>query len=232
MISGVSLLQTSAALQKTREIGLLLKSNIWDRFVAKAQRRALMWWKKRTVPPGLAARFTIAGARFYNFGRRGRKPSTLLPYYLDKNNLRPFILSAARVPKTSRNTGQVVTRLAFGGGTLNFMGNTGKPNMRAVTGWTRTTRTISENFNVASYTRTLRSGTVVKVNSYSMSRVRTVSKATQVRGGETHAAMFGNLSKDKPALEARVAIELRKIVEEDAFTKGGDIKTALLKGAA
>ncbi len=219
----------SAGIQELRRIEGMIRSDIWSRYVAKAQRQALVWWQHRTVPPGVKARFTVAGVAFYGFGRRARKPYSLPPYYKHTGALERAIL--ARRPTTSRATGQVVSRLAFGGGTLNFMNTTSRPDMRGVTGWTVKSRTISEHFTVPSYTRSGRRGssTTVTVSGYSMTRQRTVSRGTPIRGGDTFAATFGRFTKDRPILEARVAVELRNLVNRAAYTKSGDLRAALLR---
>lgn len=225
----ISMAGSGAAVQELRRIEGLIRSDIWNRYVAKAQRQALVWWQQRSVPPGVKARFTIAGVAFYGFGRRGRKPYSLPPYYRHTGALERAIL--ARRPTTSRTSGQVVSRIAFGGGTLNFMTTTGKPDMRGVTGWVRQARTVTEHITVPDYTRPWRRGssTVVKVSGYSMTRERTVGKTSPIRGGDTFAATFGRFTKDRPVLEARVAIELRRIVNRAAYTKSGDVRASLLR---
>lgn len=225
----ISLVGSGAAVQELRRIEGLIRSDIWNRYVAKAQRQALVAWQQRSVPPGVKARFTVAGVAFYGFGRRGRKPYSLPPYYHNTGALERAIL--ARRPTTSRSSGQVVSRIAYGGGTINFMTTTSRPDMRGVTGWVHRARTISEHITVPDYTRPWRRGssTVVKVSGYSMTRQRTVSKSTPIRGGDTFAAAFGRFTKDRPWLETRVAVELRRIVNRAAYTKSGDVRTALLR---
>jgi hypothetical protein len=221
------------SVDRLAELGRILRSDIWNRYMAAAQRKALIWWRDRTVPPGLAARFTNAGADYYKFGRRLRKPSSLRPFYMVNGDLMRAM--AARKPRTrqaSKNGGVVSTQLKFGGGALNFMTTTGKPDMRPVTGWTRTTRAVTESFNVGSYTRATKAGGSVTVQSYSMTRVRTVSKSKPVRSGETHAALFGKFTRDAPAIQARVQVELRRILRRTAFDKRtGMLKSGLLEAA-
>lgn len=224
MLGGLTSLGAGAAMQELRTIENLIRSDIWSRWVALAQRRALVWWQQRRVPPGVAARFTFAGVNYYGFGSRLRKPYSIAPYYHVTGSLERAIL--ARKPKTSRASGEVVSRIAFGGGSLNFMTTTSKPDMRPVTGWTRTTRTLTESFNVSSYTRSTKGGSIT-VQAYSMTRQRTVGKSVPVRGGDTYAATFGNFAKDRPVLQARVAVELRRIVRKSAYTKKGDFRASL-----
>ncbi len=225
-LGGVVGIGASRAFQQLRDAESVLRSDIWERYVALAQRRALIWWQKRRVPPGVAARFTKEGIPFYGFGSRSRKPYSLPPYYHVRGDLSRAIL--ARKPKTSRTTGQVVSRLAFGGGVLNFMLGL---NMRPVVGWTRSTRTLTESFTVGAYTRPWRRGssTTVSVSSYSVTRQRTVVRHTPTRGGDSYATAFGRFTKDRPAIEVRVAIELRNIVRSRAFTKGGDFRKSVLR---
>jgi len=227
MLGGLMSRGSGAAMQELRTIENLIRSDIWSRWMALAQRRALVWWQQRRVPPGVAARFTCAGISYYGFGSRTRKPYSLPPYYHVTGSLERALL--ARKPKTSRSTGQVVSRIAFGGGSLNFMTTASKPDMRPVTGWTRETRTITESFNVAAYSRTWRGGssTVVNVQAHTVTRQRTVSRSHPVKGGDTFATTFGRFTRDRPVLEARVAIELRRITRKSAYTKKGDFRASL-----
>lgn len=229
MIYGAMLSGSSRAMQELRMIESLIRSDIWNRWVAKAQRNALVWWQQRRVPPGVAARFTISGVTYYGFGSRLRKPYSIPPYYSTRSNggLEQAILS--RKPRTSRMDGTVVSRLAFGGGALNFMTTTSRPDMRPVVGWTRNSRAITETYNVASYTRSTKSGASVTIAGYSATRTRTLTKSAPVRGGDTYAVAFGRFAKDRPVIQARVLVELRKIVRKAAYTKGGDIRAAWLR---
>jgi hypothetical protein len=209
MISGAALHGTSKAIQELRLIENLVRSDLWGKWVALAQRKALIWWQQRSVPPGVKARFTTGGAAYYGFGPRvsWRRP----PYYHRKGDLERAILR--RKPRTSRESGTVETRVAFGGGSLNFMTT---ENMRPIVGWVD--KTIS-------YT----SGTG------SQQSARSFTVRVPARGGPTYAAAFGNFTKDRPVLEARVSIELRRIVKKAAYTKSGSWRKAVLaplKGAA
>jgi hypothetical protein len=231
-LSGAVATGTGAGVAQLRALSDVCRSDLWNRWVAQAQRRALIWWRDRRVCPGLAARFTTPGIAYYGFGRRLRKPSLQPPYYVVSGRLERALL--ARRPKTtqaSRNAGVVVTRLAYGGGVLNFLD---RPNTRPVTGWTRQTTDRSESYSVSSYTRATRGGSIT-VAGYAMQRTRTTTRVTPQRGGLTYAAAFGSFVKDRAAIEARVAVELRRIVRASALTKTGDIRQAVLadrQGAA
>jgi hypothetical protein len=199
-----------AALQR---LSAQIRGDIWNRYMATAQKRALIWWRDRSVSPGLKARFTVSGASYYGFGKRLRKPSSLRPYYNVTGALERALL--ARKPKTkqaSKNGGIVQTILNFGGLSLNLMTTTAKPDMRGIVGWTRETKTKTESFNIAAYTRPWRRGssTIVSVPAHSMTRVRTYNRHKPVRGGETHAALFGKFHRDAPVIQARVQVELRR----------------------
>jgi hypothetical protein len=228
ILQGALATGSGRAIVQMRALAEQIRGEVWRRWYGLAQRRALLWWKLRRVAPGVAARFTNDGARYYGYGNRLRKPSSLLPYYKVNNGLELLILNANRKPKTKRTGGgPVETVLAFGGGSLNFMT---RDNYRPVIGWTRTTRVLHESFNVGSYTRATKSGSV-QVQAYSMSRWRTVNKSSPRRGGPTHAEAFGNMLRDRPALEARVAIEMRRIIQRSAIDKRtGKIKTSVLAG--
>ena len=208
-----------------------LRGDLLNRWMALAQKRALIWWRNRRVCPGLRARFTVAGAAYYGFTSRERKPSSLMPYYHISGALEKALM--LRKPKTKqakRNGGNVVTRLAYGGHALNLMATTSKPDMRGIVGYSRTSRTITESFHVASHIRKDSSGAAsVTVSGYDMVRHRDVSRSVPVRGGETHAALFGKFVRDRPAIEARVLVEFRKIVRAQAIDKRtGQIKSSAL----
>lgn len=231
IVAGALASGSSGSIQQLRVLSTLLRSDIWNRWVGIAQRRALIWWQQRRVPPGVAARFTVAGAKFYGFGPRLRKPSLIPPYYTVTGEMERTIL--ARKPKTkqaSKNSGVVESRLAFGGSWLNVMD---RENFRQIQGYVRVSRSTTESFNVASYTRKTRSGSTVKVEGYSMNRTKTFGRWTPERGGDTHAAIFGKFAKDAPAIQARVAVELRRIVQRSAYDKRtGRIKSSLIPSAS
>jgi len=224
------------SVDKLRMLGQQIRGDIWNRWMATAQKRALIWWRDRSVPPGLKARFTVAGATYYQFTSRARKPSSLKPYYhVSGSFMRQLAARKPRTKQASKNAGVVETILKYGGGALNLMTTTSKPDMRGIVGWTRETRTVSESLNVSAYTRPWRRGssTIVKVPAYTMTRTVTRSRSKPVRGGETHAALFGKFTRDAPAIRARVQVELRRIVRSAAFDKRtGLIKSALATEAA
>jgi len=198
----------SRSVESLAQLGLMLRSDIWDRMMATAQRRALLWWRNRRVAPGLAARFTVSGAAYYGFGARRFNPYRTKPYYHVTGSLERLLLS--RKPRTSRKSGTVETRLAYGGGRLNFLTT---PNQRPVVGWTtRQTTTVTQ----------VGTGTVTRV----------YSRRVPVRGGDTYAAAFGKFNRDRAAIEARVQVELRRIVRSSAFDKRtGRIKSSLMEAA-
>lgn len=189
----------TTAVDALRQMENTIRSDIWSRWTAAAQRRALLWWLRRRVAPGVAARFTVSGASYYGFGARQFNPYRIKPYYHVTGSLERLLLS--RHPRSSRKSGSVESRLAFGGGSLNFL-NT--PKQRPVVGWTTISRPIGTSTSV-------------------------VTRRVPVRGGDTYAAAFGRFTKDRPAIEARVAIELRKIVRASAYTKNGRLRSSVLR---
>jgi hypothetical protein len=206
MLRGVAGLGASRAFQQLRDAESVLRSDVWERYIALAQRNALLWWRNRRVAPGLAARFTISGATYYGFGQRRFNPFTVKPYYHVTGRLEQMLLK--RMPRTSRKSGTVETRLAFGGGSLNFLTT---PQQRPVVSWTtRQTTTVVQR----------RDGTTTSSVS---------SRRVPVRGGDTYAAAFGRFTKDRPVIEARVAIELRKLVRQRALTKKGNWRASVLR---
>lgn len=218
----------SAGIQELRRIEGLIRSDIWNRYVAKAQRSALVWWQQRSVPPGVKARFTMAGVSYYGYGRRSGKPYNIPPYYKGKNGILEQQALKHR-PRTSYANNSVTTRLFFGGQALNVLNTTSRPDMRGVVGWTRQARTISQSFAVPNYTKPLKDGTAVKVTGYTMTRQITIVRGNPVRGGDTYAQAFGRFTKDIPVISARVAVELRRLVNRVAYKKNGDLRRALLR---
>jgi hypothetical protein len=197
------IVNNSRSVESLAQLGQMLRSDIWDRMQAAAQRRALLWWQQRRVAPGVAARFTINGAAYYGFGERRFNPYRIKPYYHVSGSLERLVLSHR--PRTSRKSGTVETRLAFGGGNLRFLD---APKQRPVVGWTTVTQRIGTSAQVA-------------------------SKRVPVRGGDTYAAAFGRFNRDRPAIEARVQVELRRIMRRTAFDKRtGRIRSALLENNA
>ena len=227
--SAVAIRSDTKTLERILAFEAQLRGDIWNRWLALAQKRALIWWRDRSVAPGLNARFTAAGASFYGFGPRLRKPFSLKPYYHATGSLqRALMKRKPRTPQASKNGNIVKTLLKFGGLSLNLMDST-KPDMRQITGWTRTTKTVTESFNVGAYTRPWRRGssTIVSVPAHTMTRQRTYSRHTATRGGETHAALFGKFTRDAPVIQARVAIEMRRIIRASAYDK----RTGLIKSS-
>lgn len=198
-----------------------IRGDLWARWMALAQKRALIWWRNRKVTPGLAARFTTAGIPFYGFGPRLRKPASIPPYYLNSERLRDALMK--RMPKTARATlraGNVVTVLKYGGLTLNALMAV---KFRQIQSVTTTTTTTTATYNVASYTRP-----TGPVAGYSMTRPIRSTMTTVTRGGKTHGQLFGEFGRDRPVIEARVQIELRKILRASAYDK----RTGLIKSSA
>lgn len=196
----------TAAVDALRKLEDAIRSDVWRRWMSAAQRRALLWWRDRRIAPGLAARFTVSGAAYYGFGARRWHPYRLKPYYRVNGGLERLLL--ARKPRSLRGTGPVESRLAFGGGSLNFLDG---PQQRPVVGWTRS--------QVTTVTQ-LRSGATTTITS---------TRRVPVRGGDTYAAAFGRFGKDRAAIEARVAIELRKIVRASAYTRKGAFRSTVLR---
>jgi hypothetical protein len=219
-----------AAIQR---LALVIRGDIWNRWMAIAQKRALIWWRDRIVPPGLKARFTVAGAKYYGFGMRLRKPSSLMPYFRVSGALEAMLMKRRpKTPRASLNSNIVRTTLKFGGGALNFLMSTGKPDMRPVVGYSVAYVQKTETFNVSSYTRAYRTAGGIKsvtIPSYTMTRVAKRRTVTPQRAGEPHGVTFGRFTRDAPAIAARVAVEFRRIVRSSAYDKRtGDLKSSIL----
>lgn len=196
----------TSAVAALRQMENTIRSDIWRRWMSAAQRRALLWWRDRRVSPGLAARFTVSGAAYYGFGERRFNPYRVKPYYHVGGSLEQ--LQRTYRPRTIRGAGLVESRLTFGGGNLRFLDT---PKQRPVVGWaTRQVSTVTQQ----------RSGTTTTITS---------TRRVPVRGGDTYAAAFGAFGKDRAVIEARVAIELRKIVRAAAYTKAGKLRSSVLR---
>ncbi len=88
-----------------------------------AQKEALILWRDRKSAPGIAARFTKAGATYYGFTPRSTKYNKRkggLPDFTYTGKLREMLHGRKPRSITAGNSDMAVTRLAYGGGALNF----------------------------------------------------------------------------------------------------------------
>jgi hypothetical protein len=179
-----------------------MRGDLYARVMRKAQRSALIEWRDRKDPPGVAARMEHAGREFYHFSARAR-PRRGKPYYVHSGGLRRMLL--ARKPRSSYQGGaRVVTRLKYGGGALNFLVDK------------RGTRSTTRSLTVATVTvaaHTRRSGTV-EVISYSQRK--RVDRVIRNKAAHPYSTEFGQFQRDSVWIQRRTAalftLLLRRLV--------------------
>lgn len=201
-----------------------LRGDLFARWMRRAQKAALLEWRDRKDPPGLAARFTAAGAAFYRFGPRSSygvlnriKGGT--QHYVLTGGTRDMM--AKRRPTAVRGTQDIVSRLKYGGGKLNFLTNVGAVTGRNVVRWRETVA-------VAGYTyKHHKTGATVSVSPGTSNRAR--KKVTFTRSATSYAADFGRFLRDSPWIADRTAVLFREIIRRAAFTKGGMLRSNMLQ---
>lgn len=203
-----------------------LRGDVFARWMARAQKGALIEWRDRTTAPGLAARFTFAGNDFYGFrsqhGRSYFVQKGRLPDYVKTGRLRDMM--KARLPRTVRGTGDVTTRLAYGGGALNFLTAIGP-----VIGEHKEVTRIP--VTVAGYSyKHHRSGAIVVVASHPGTRKRI--RWVYERSTESFADAFGKFDRDRPWIANRVGELFLAIFRAAALTKRGELRSSVLEEAA
>lgn len=203
-----------------------LRGDLFARWMGRAQKGALIEWRDRTQAPGLAARFTFAGNDFYGFrGHNGRSyfvQKGRLPDYVKTGRLRDML--AKRKPRTIRGSkADVTTRLAYGGGALNFLANIG-PILSEHKEVTRVP------IVVAGYAyKHHKSAKIVVVPAHPSTRRRI--RWVYERSSESYADAFGRFDRDRPWIANRVGELFLVIFQRAALTKGGQLRSAVLEGA-
>jgi hypothetical protein len=186
-----------------------LAEPVWRRLMTRAQKAALIQWRDSTTAPGLAARMTRAGKDAYGYADRistpRRKRGTAAAF--NKSGALARML-ATRRPRGIRDPAMVRTRLAIGGGALNFLGG-----MR---GGTVSTVRVPVAVQISAHavrTHTRRSTGVAAYAraSYSAIRIRR----------RTNRQEWEDFSKDAPGLRRMVADHFLTIVRSAAYTKTG-----------
>lgn len=203
-----------------------LRGDLFARWMGRAQKAALIEWRDRTQAPGLAARFTFAGNDFYGYrGQHGRSyfvQKGRLPDYVKTGSLRDML--AKRKPRTIRGTkADVTTRLAYGGGHLNFLANIGP-----VIGEHKEVTRVP--IVVAGYSyKHHKTAKIVVVPGHAATRQRI--RWVFERSSESFADAFGRFDRDRPWIAARVPELFLKIYQRAALTKAGTIRSSVLEGA-
>ncbi len=212
-----------------------LRSDLFARWMRRAQKQALIEWRDRTTPPGLMARFERAGIGYYDFSQRQRRRPA--GFYLKSGGLREAM--RRRKPRSLNGRGtDVVTVFKYGGGALNFLTDTrgvkmvSKSKARIPVTMPAVTRrpAVVAQFDrpggimVKSY---IRAGGPVK--SYVQTRttiIRTVNKSDR-----TMAQEFGGFVRDRAWISERTGVLFASIARRAAVDRRtGGIKSDVLKG--
>ncbi len=203
-----------------------LRGDLFARWMARAQKGALLEWRDRMQAPGLAARFTFAGNDFYGFkGQHGRSyfvQKGRLPDYVKTGHFRDML--AKRKPRTVRGSKvDVTTRLAYGGGVLNFLANIGP-----VIGEHKEVTRVP--IVVAGYAyKHHKTAKIVVVPGHAATRRRI--RWVFERSSESFADAFGKFDRDRPWIANRVGELFQVIVQRAALTKNGTIRSSVLEEA-
>lgn len=205
---------------RLRRIAEALRSDVFRRVMASAQKAALVWWRDRVTPPGVAARFTSAGERFYRFGDRGTTQARKRPLYVQSGQLRAAVLR--RRPTTRYKGGAVETRLSIDGGALNALSR-----VNPLRAQHRTTRTVVVSYQVPAHQRRSPGGKLVAVVGYSVMREQAVRTRVDVRAPPSMRAEFAPRPADLRAIEARVRYEWERAAKRIALTKDGRIRAGM-----
>jgi hypothetical protein len=201
-----------------------LRGDLFARWMARAQKGALLEWRDRAIAPGLAARFTFAGNDFYGYrGQHGRSyfvQKGRLPDYVKTGRFRDML--AKRKPRTIRGSkADVTTRLAYGGGALNFLTNIGP-----VVGEHKEVTRVPIVVDGYAY-KHFKTGKIVVVASHSETRRRV--RWVYERSSESFADAFGKFDRDRPWIANRVTELFQVIFQRAALTKGGQVRSSVLE---
>lgn len=200
-----------------------LRGDVFARWMRRAQKAALLEWRDRIQPPGLAARFTKAGSAFYGFGERTQKYNKSkrgYPQdYVKSGGFRRQVLK--RRPRSFRGGTAIVTKLAYGGGVLNFLTGIGPVTSQAVI---KSVQSVP----VSGYTyRHPKTGTAVTVQPRARLQITTVGKPQ--RSSVSYADEFGRFMRDRPWLATRTLELFKLIVTRGAFSKRGKLRSTVLE---
>lgn len=224
-----------------------LRGDLFQRWMTRAQKGALLEWRDREQTPGLAARMTAPGEKYYRWGDRApryyaqkipgyvRNFSAPVREYFKTGALRQRLL--ARRPKAIRGGDVVRTRLAYGGLSLNFMdGPSYRPVQQVVRLVERVSITVREHA-VAAHQRSVRTRSGLRrvmvagyqVGAHRVDRI--VGRSQLVRGGEPYGRAWGAAFKqlDAPWIQTRVAELFRAIVSKAALDRRGRVRSAVLE---
>lgn len=192
-----------------------LKDDVFIRWMRAAQKKALLEWRDKQTGPGLAARFTHAGNKFYKFTPRSGKYDSqkgYLPDFVRTGSLRDSMTN--RKPVSVNGVGEAITRMKYGGGALSFLGD--KKGITSVSKASVTTQA-----SVAGYSRTIK-GAVVSVRAYTA--IRHGVKINVSRGGLSYADEFADFTQDAPWIKQR-SNEIFGQIVKSATMKNGQLRS-------
>jgi len=207
-----------------------LSEEHYNRLAVKAAKETLLEWQRSERPPGLMARFTRAGARFYHYRGYDRESIKHKKWRRDKQ---PYVRGGSlramlrkRKPKRVVVRGKAGAVLKIGGGALNFLSNVRPVEIRRM----RVTRSIMVQPSPASpYSRTNDGGTH-SVRGYSRDPYPLMVSGIEyqrTRAGHDHAEQFTDLDLDRRWLQTRFAVHFKKLLNKRAFTKTGKLRGGL-----
>ncbi|MEY2855634.1 MAG: hypothetical protein RL030_2766 [Pseudomonadota bacterium] len=194
------------------------------RWMREAQKAAVNAWMQRAIGPGVKARFTDAGARFYGFTNRNGfydQWKGYLPDFVLTGSFRDQVL--ARKPR-SANTGggDVITRVSIYGGVLNALsGLRGEINV--------VRSRVTEVVTVPSYTR-VQNGVTKTIKGYQQSKSHT--KVTSSPAPKTYAEEYAVTSADIAWVQAETQRQFHAIVAKRGINKRSGGLRAKVRAAA
>jgi hypothetical protein len=208
-----------------------LRQDTATRWAWRALRAATLEHRDRERPPGVAARFTAAGERYYGFkgrhratarGLRSQPPRKTL--YVASGALRAGLLRRTyrRLPKSQERVG---FRLTLRGGAMNFLAG-----LRPVLGQTQTlglSSSLIAAFPVRAHQRGGRPVSAYQAPARQVTRLA-VTGASLTRAAESWADQFGWDARDLRWIGQRYRVNFLRILRSAAVSKKGRLKAAFV----
>ncbi len=191
------------------------------KWMKTAQRDAVLEWRDRTIPPGVAVRFSPLGKLFYGFSNRKSKKAGSVDY-VKTGSFRDQL--AKRKPKTAVNGGIVSTKFSIGGGAMNLIGDLRgikrqeylrQTKQVAVRGYMRTT------YNHSNHPSVNRS----PVRGYS--QMRTSTKSTYTPADRTYREEFALIPADLEFINFKAEQNFIEEYRAAAFTSKGQLRQSV-----
>lgn len=214
----------------------LLRSDIWLRWMRKAQKLALEEWQMRKKWPGLQARFRRENTQEMGLGDplrfkgSGASRRNNHPFFRTGSLFKRVMWAKPKAKTTSKTKAKTV--LSYGGGALNFLRN-----VRPVVG--RAAQQVSSvvqvpGHQVAAHTRRT-GGRSVGVdahqrNAYAMTR--TYTKYVPTYAPKSYAEAYEGGPEDNEFIAERTEFYFMEIVRKAALTKTGKLKVSFVSKLA